>query len=306
MATILKDIILRATNDRFIRRYRHSHRRGINMKISISARKPWQIPISDWLTFMKSHAKVHSNFEFDDEDIDYVFGQTEETTPLWGGRVADEMNLTRVDIYHLYDKNIGLKPTLSAKVITDKSYQETKFLLNQYHREGNALVVGTDKLAERIKNDYPKYQIEASAVFDITTKKKLEQKIKTNLYDTIVLPIGMNDDLEFLKEIKNKDQIRLFMNAECSYTCPKKVCYGSMTRINQGKVEMDDMKCSHYDLNLPRTKYDDSVDWNNFYFDKSIYDNIGFSNYKLVPAFANSQRTNIMYKNPLEVDFALG
>ena len=255
---------------------------------------------------MKSHAKIHSNFEFNDEDIDYVFGQTEERTALWGGRVADEFNLTRPDIYHLYDKNIGLKPTLSAKVITDDSYQETKFLLNQYHREGNAIVVGTDKLAERIKNDYPDYKLEASAVFDITTKEKLEQKIKTNLYDTIVLPICMNDDLEFLKDIKNKDQIRLFMNAECSYTCPKKVCYGSMTRINQGKVEPDDMKCSHYDLNLPRTKYDDSVDWNNFYFDKSVYDNLGYNNYKLVPSFANSQRTNIMYKNPLEVEFALG
>ena len=276
------------------------------MKISVSARKDWQFPLLGWLDFMKSHAKIHSNFTFNDGDIDYIFGQTEERTSLWGGRVATDTNLSRVDVYSSYDKGIGLKLPLTTKVFTEESYKDSKFLLNAYHREGNALLTGTDELAERIRNDYPKYQVEASAVFDIVTKEKLDKKIESNLYDTIVLPICMNDDLTFLKDIKDKDQIRLFMNAECSYTCPKKICYGSMTRINQGKVVPDAMKCSHYDLNMPRTKYDDTVDWNNFYFDKSLYDDMGFSNYKLVPSWATQQRTNIMYKNPLEVDFALG
>ena len=276
------------------------------MKISCSARKPHYTPLQDWLVFMMSHAKIHSNFEFDYNNIDYIFAQSEEKSPLWGGRIAVETNITRPDAYLAYDKGIGIKLPLSSKQFTEQSYKDSKFLLKAYHKEGNAILTGTDALAERIKNDYPKYKIEASAVFDITTKAKLDKKVSSNLYDTIVLPICMNDDIEFLKNIKDKDQIRLFMNAECSYTCPKKVCYGSMTKINQGKVEPDDMKCSHYDLNMPRTKYDDSVDWNNFYFDKSIYDNLGFSNYKLVPSWAYQQRTNIMYKNPLEVDFALG
>lgn len=276
------------------------------MKISCSVRKPPHIPLNDWLVFMISHAKNHSNFEFDFNDIDYIFGKSEEISALWGGRVASDTNFTRVDTYVAYDKGIGIKLPLSTKSFTEQSYKNSKFLLKAYHKEGNAILTGTDALAERIKNDYPKYKIEASAVFDITTKAKLDKKVSSNLYDTIVLPICMNDDIEFLKNIKDKDQIRLFMNAECSYTCPQKVCYGSMTKINQGKVVPDSMKCSHYDLNMPRTKYDDSVDWNNFYFDKSIYDNIGFSNYKLVPSWANQQRTNIMYKNPLEVDFALG
>ena len=276
------------------------------MKISCSARKPHYTPLQDWLVFMMSHAKIHSNFEFDYNNIDYIFAQSEEKSPLWGGRIAVETNITRPDAYLAYDKGIGIKLPLSSKQFTEQSYKDSKFLLKAYHKEGNAILTGTDALAERIKNDYPKYKIEASAVFDITTKAKLDKKVSSNLYDTIVLPICMNDDIEFLKNIKDKDQIRLFMNAECSYTCPQKVCYGSMTKINQGKVEPDDMKCSHYDLNMPRTKYDDSVDWNNFYFDKSIYDNLGFSNYKLVPSWAYQQRTNIMYKNPLEVDFALG
>jgi len=273
------------------------------MNISCSGRKDWEYHISDWLDFMKSHAKIHSNFEFKDEEVDYVFGNTEGSSPLWGGRAALGINLTRVDVYWLYDKDIGIKLPLSSKSFTEEAYQDSKFLLQQYHREGNSILTGTHKLAERIKQDFPKYKIEASAVFDITTKEKLNKAIETGFYDTIVLPICMNDDLEFLKEIENKDQIRLFMNAECSYTCPKKICYGSIGQINKGKLEPSDMKCSHWDLNLPRTFYDDNVDWNNFYFDKKVYDEIGFSNYKLVPAWANQQRTNIMYKDPLNVEF---
>jgi len=273
------------------------------MNISCSGRKPREVAIEHWLNFMRSHAKTHSNFVFENEDIDYVFGQTEEYCPLWGGRIASVSNLSRVDVYCLYDNDIGVKLPLSTKVFTEDAYQETQLLLRQYHREGNSILTGTHKLAERIKQDFPKYKIEASAVFDIVTEEKLNKTIETNLYDTIVLPICMNDDLDFLKGIKDKEQIRLFMNAECSYTCPQKICYGSTSRINQGKIEPTEMKCSHWDLNLPRTFYDDSVDWNNFYFDKSIYDKMGFSNYKLVPSWATQQRTFIMYKDPLNVEF---
>jgi hypothetical protein len=56
------------------------------------------------------------------------------------------------------------------------------------------------------------------------------------------------------------------------------------------------MRCSHYDLKMPRTFYDDSVDWNNFYFDKDKFDKMGFSNYKLLPSFETQQRTWIMYE----------
>jgi hypothetical protein len=56
------------------------------------------------------------------------------------------------------------------------------------------------------------------------------------------------------------------------------------------------MQCSHYDLHLPRTFYKDEVNWNNFYFDKSKFDKIGITKYKLVPSWEGQQRTEIMYK----------
>ena len=264
------------------------------MYVSCSARKDWQYHIKDWLDFFRSHAKIHSNFQFNYKDIDYAFGQVEGTIPLWGGRVATSLNLTKVDIYWLYDKGIGLKLPLSSKFISDKQYKESKPFLKQYHRKGNAIITATDELAKHIKNDFPDYQIEASCIQDIVDTEKLEQKISLGVYDTIVLPIHMNDDVKFLKLIKDKEKIRLFLNVECSYTCPKKVCYGTTSKINVG--EKDKMMCSFWDLGLERTFYKDHIDWNNFYFDKSKFDKIGFTKYKLLPSWENQQRTATMYK----------
>jgi len=262
--------------------------------ISCSARKDWQYHIKDWLDFQRSHTKIHSNFQFQYKDIDYAFGQVEGNTSLYGGRIVDGINLTRVDVYWLYDKGIGLKIPLTNKFISDKQYKESKPFLKQYHRKGNAIITATDELAKHIKNDFPDYQIEASCIQDLVTAEKLKKKISLGVYDTIVLPIHMNDDIKFLKSIKDKKIIRLFLNVECSYSCPKKVCYGTTSKINAGGK--DKMMCSFWDFGMKRTFHKDHIDWNNFYFDKSKFDKIGFTKYKLLPSWENQQRTKIMYK----------
>jgi len=264
------------------------------MSISCSARKEWQYHIRDWVDFERNHAKIHSNFHFDYKDIDHVYGQVEGTSSLWGGRVATDINLTRVDIYWLYDNDIGLKLPLSTKLITDSEYKESKPLLKEHHRKGNAIITATDDLATRIKEDFPDYKIEASCIQDIVDNKKLEKKISLGVYNTIVLPIHMNDDIKFLESIKDKEKIRLFLNAECSYTCPTKVCYGSTSRVNKNIITK--MQCSFYDLKMPRTFYKDEINWSNFYFDKLKFDKIGITKYKLVPSWETQQRTYIMYK----------
>jgi hypothetical protein len=264
------------------------------MNISCSARKDWQYHIRDWLDFQRSYAKIHSNFEFDYDDIDYAFGSVEGITSLYGGRIASDLNLTKVDVYWLYDHNIGVKIPLSTKIFNDDVYKESSKFLQYYQRKGNAIITFTDELAKRIKEDFPDYEIEASCIQDIVTPDKLKKKISLGVYDTIVLPIHMNDDIEFLKKIKDKEQIRLFINAECSYTCPKKVCYNLTSKINTGTEEK--MQCSFWDLGLERTFYNDDINWSEYYFDKSKFDKMGFSKYKLVPPWESQQRTFIMYE----------
>jgi hypothetical protein len=53
------------------------------------------------------------------------------------------------------------------------------------------------------------------------------------LYDTIVLPMELNQDEEFLRNAPNKNRITLFANAGCALTCPSKICYMSISKINK-------------------------------------------------------------------------
>ena len=262
--------------------------------ISCSARKSWQHHIRDWLDLQRTHARMHGNLKFDYNDIDYVFGQIEGKTELWGGRVYDGINITRVDLYWLYDQGIGIKLPLSTRIFTDAQYKKSLGFLKYYHRKGNAVITSVDEFSKRLKEDFPDYQVEASCIQDVVDTEKLEKKISLELYDTIVLPIHMNDDINFLKNIKDKEKIRLFLNVECSYTCPKKVCYGTTSRINTGRQE--EMQCSFFHLNLKRTFYNDEINWSEYYFDKSKFDEIGFSKYKLLAPWEQQQRTFIMYE----------
>ena len=264
--------------------------------ISCSARKEWQYHIKDWLDYQISYAKRHSNLDFDYEDIDYIFGSVDAFSPtsLWGGRIAGSLNITRLDEYWMYDHGIGIKLPLSTKSFDDAMYKDSIAFLRNHHQDCNAIIISLDKLAMRIREDFPKYKIEASCIQDIVDIPRLEKKISLGLYDTIVLPIHMNDDIEFLKKIKDKEQIRLFINAECSYTCPKKVCYNLTSKINAGTEEK--MQCSFWDLGLERTFYNDDINWSEYYFDKSKFDKMGFSKYKLVPPWESQQQTFIMYE----------
>ena len=266
--------------------------------ISFSGRKEWQFHAKDWLDFQISHAKRYSNLDFDYEDIDYIFGAIESGTSLWGGRIIinNQINLTRIDEYWIYDHGIGIKLPLSTKSFDDAMYKDSISFLQNHHQDCNAIIVSLDKLAMRIREDFPKYKIEASCIQDIVDIPRLEKKISLGLYDTIVLPIHMNDDIKFLENIKDKEKIRLFLNVECSYTCPKKVCYGTTSKINAGKRDVDKMLCSKYDLNMPRTFHKDEINWSEFYFDKVKFDKMGFNKYKLLAPWELQQRTLTMYK----------
>jgi hypothetical protein len=269
------------------------------MTISCTARKPILVHIRDWIDFQRSHMKIHGDTVFNLNDVDYVFGFVEEDSPLYGGRVRAGGSITRMDAYWCYDNDIGIKIPLSSKSFSDQQYKDSREVLEQYHREGNAIIITNHKLAERLKNDYPKYKLEASAIMAVDTKSKLDKVVGRKLYDHIVLPIAANDDMKLLESIEDKEQIRLFINAECSYNCPSKVCYGTTGQINSGKS--DKMICSHWDLKMPRTWYDNSVDWSSYYFDIGKFNDMGFSHYKMVTPEPLEQRTNIMvdtrYKN---------
>lgn len=169
-------------------------------------------------------------------NIDSVFGFVEKST-LYGGRPFWEPELTEEDIASLYDVGIGVRIPFTNHYAEPEEFQATLPIFEKYHRAGNAVIVTNDDLAEWIRAAFPRYRIEASVIKNI---HKIDQVHKAlDLYDTVVLPMEMNEDEAFLKEVPQKDRITLFANAGCALTCPSHTCYPTISKFNKdGKTEM--------------------------------------------------------------------
>lgn len=162
--------------------------------------------------------------------IDSVFGFVERCT-LYGGRQFVERQLSDDDVRELNSRGIGLRIPLTNHYVDEAEYSLYLWLLDKYHRKGNSVIVTNDKLARWVRRDFPKYQIEASVIRAIDTHAEISSALE--LYDTVVLPMALNQDFEFLEKVESKDRITLFANAGCALTCPSKICYPSISRFNK-------------------------------------------------------------------------
>ncbi len=164
--------------------------------------------------------------------IESIFGFVEHTT-LYGGRMFSEPELSEADIEELYELGIGVRLPLTNHHATREEYEANQSFLAKYHRKGNSVILTNDDLARWIKVDFPDYRLDASVIQNINTHDKIMQAME--LYDEIVLPMTLSEDLVFLEKIEQKKRITLFANAGCAYHCPSKMCYSSISEFNKGK-----------------------------------------------------------------------
>ncbi len=192
---------------------------------TVSARgKPRDAPI---LAYLK---KNYGNVPL--YQIDSLFGFVERST-LYGGRAFQARELSEADVAQLNSAGIGIRLPMSNHFAEREEYEKNRPLLQKYHRPCNSVIVTNDDLARWIQQDFPNYHIDASVIKNINTHKKIDKALR--LYDSIVLPMNLNEDLEFLEKIEAKDRITLFANGGCALTCTSKLCYRSLSIINKGK-----------------------------------------------------------------------
>ncbi len=165
-------------------------------------------------------------------EIDSLFGFAERST-LYGGRVFSKRELSERDVFQLNSAGIGVRLPMSNHYVERAEYEASLPLLDKYHRAGNSVIVTNDDLARWIQQDFAHYRIDASVIKNIKTHEKIDKALK--LYDSVVLPMNLNEDFEFLEKIEAKDRITLFANAGCALTCTSKLCYPSFSKINKGK-----------------------------------------------------------------------
>lgn len=164
------------------------------------------------------------------QQIDSLFGFV-EYTPLYGGRVFVSEELTPSDVTDLYSVGIGLRLPLTNHVASSQEYEDSYEFLSKYHVTNNAVIVTNDVLARWIRRDFPKFRIEASVIKNLRSIKRVEQAF--DLYDTVVLPMELNEQPDLLAKLPNEDRITLFANAGCALTCPSRICYSSISKMNK-------------------------------------------------------------------------
>lgn len=204
-------------------------------------------------------------------EIDSLFGFVEQST-LYGGRVFTQRELSDRDVFQLNNAGIGIRLPLSNHSVDRDEYKTNLPLLRKYHRPGNSVIVTNDDLATWIRQDFPHYRIDASVIKNIKTHRKIKDALK--LYDSTVLPMRLNEDFAFLEKIEAKDRITLFANAGCALTCPAKLCYQSISKINKGKGGK--FRCSRM---IKERELEGMVD-----FPLQPYIDMGFHRFKLLRA----------------------
>jgi len=214
--------------------------------------------------------------------IDSVFGFVEKST-LYGGRPYLNPELSSKDLSFLYENKIGLRIPVSNKYVSRKNYEENLYFLDKYHKNGNTLIIVKDDFAEWVKKDFPLYRIEASAVKNINTHKKIEKAL--DYYDSVVLPAMMNNDLGFLNKVDCKSNVVLFANAGCAYNCTSRICYSYFSKQN---------KYDHYNEFLCSKRVLEREELGMVDFDLNVFKQMGYARFKVLRANTNIKKKSMI------------
>jgi hypothetical protein len=202
-----------------------------DIRYTISARgKKEQMPILEFLQTSFPGIPL--------EQVDSVFGFTGPST-LYSGRPFMRRQLSEADTRVLSEQGIGLRLPLSNHYISMEEYESQRPFLELYHQTGNSVICTNDMLAKQVRRDFPDYQVEASVLKEIDTREKIDRAL--DLYDTVILPANLNSKNDFLVSLDQKDRITLFGNAGCALTCPDRICYEHISRINKKLVLQDSL-----------------------------------------------------------------
>ena len=210
----------------------------------------------------------------DPTQIESVFAFVEQHAPLYGGRVHQpERAFNPSHLDELYRLGVNLSIPFTNHFFDRDAYTKSLPVLDANHRAGNSVILMDDEFARQVRQDFPLYRRKGSVIKKLLSPTALAKAL--DLYDTVVLPMERNDDFSLLQTLEPKESIQIFANASCAYTCPAKICYPSVSRINRGEAPADAFACSQ-----PKIARDML---GTIFFDIDQYRELGFTNFKLVP-----------------------
>lgn len=252
------------------------------MQFTISGREKAFIPeesIDSYLDRVYTHIPL--------KQVESIFAFTERST-LYGGRPFQSPQLFDKDIARMYQLGIGYRIPFTNNFVTREEYENNHLFLEKYHKSGNSIILVNDDLAKWIRADFPKYRLEASIIKGLDTYKRIEKAF--GVYDTVVLPTSLNENITFLESLDLKNRITLFAFAGCGINCPSKICYPSISKFNKFD--------GHTKIECSRTRKERQIR-HRVRFDLNRYTEMGFNRFKLI------EPLGIVRRRPLNEKFSV-
>lgn len=210
----------------------------------------------------------------DAAQVESMFAFVDMHAPLYGGRVyRADLALQSRHLTEMAEMGINLSLPMTNHFFDRAAYEASLPVLAAHHRRGNSVIFVNDEFARQVRQDFPLYARKASVIKRLLSPQTFAKAFE--LYDIVVLPMEWNEDYDLLGTLEPKDRIQIFADASCAYTCPAKICYRSVSRINRGEAEPKAYQCSQG--RVYREEY------GTVFFDVERYAAMGYRHFKLVP-----------------------
>lgn len=217
------------------------------------------------------------------DQVESLFGFTTEFSPLYGGRPFHRDNaLATHHLAEMMELGVHLTLNLTNHFFSQKVWEATLPLLERHHKKGNAIICVNDRLAQKIRVEFPAYTLKASMIKNLNTLRKINQAL--DLYDDVVIPMEKNDDTDFLESLPDKKRMVLFGVAACAYNCPLRSCYLETSQEMQGRKTT--VSCSQ--TTHPRRQLGKVI------FDINRLYTIGFRQFKLIPVKRKNEKKRLI------------
>lgn len=166
--------------------------------------------------------------EYFKEKITFI--QTSGGFPFcsWNGGVNNNFGKGSYyrDFVGCFQKNMVPLRINFANVLLEEDIDFTNamgnLIVSTNNNGSNNISISNLKLMEKIEKEFPNYKWVFSReahLINPFTPELLNYLIDLKKFSLIEIPTDFNDDLDFLKQIKNKNKIELIVNPRCKKTC---------------------------------------------------------------------------------------
>ena len=235
---------------------------------------------------------------YDDFKIGAIYGNFPHC--IWNGGTVEkggipDINIIKriVEIFN-YEFNIPLRLTMTNPLISKKHVYDTysNSIMKLLNNGINQVLISSSILEEYIRKEYPNYPIIRSIL--ASENKEYDD---SNKYFMSVLKKNKNNDISFLKQIKNKNKVELLVNEICPSNCKR--AYSHYLDFAKAQLfneynEILNLNCS-YPYSFPLQEFYKHPLCLKRKEIKTFYEPLGFKHYKISGRGKNNPNIILYY-----------